>query len=66
MLPIALSHYYSALGDGTVKALLIAVPAGLEELFRQLDKLGSRPPTAAQALKTGVEPIIPPPPPGGG
>lgn len=65
-LPIALPHYYSALGDGTVKALLIAVPAGLEDLFRQLDKLGSTPPTAAQALKTGVEPIIPPPPPGGG
>jgi quercetin dioxygenase-like cupin family protein len=64
-LPIALPHYYSALGDGTVKALLIAVPAGLEDLFRQLDKLGSRPPTAAQALKTGVEPIIPPQPGGG-
>jgi quercetin dioxygenase-like cupin family protein len=64
-LPIALPHYYSALGDGTVKALLIAVPSGLETLFRQLDRLGARPPTAAQALKTGVEPIIPPQPEGG-
>ena len=65
-LPIALPHYYSALGDGTVKALLIAVPAGLEEQFRLLDKLGPKRPTAAQALRSGVEPIVPPQPPGGG
>ena len=60
-LPIALPHTYNALGDGSVKALLIAVPAGLEGQFRLLDRLGSKRPTAAQALEFGVEPILPPP-----
>jgi quercetin dioxygenase-like cupin family protein len=61
-LPVGLPHVYGVQGDGTAKALLIALPAGLENLFRLLDKLGSKPPTAAQALKTGVEPVVPPAP----
>jgi mannose-6-phosphate isomerase-like protein (cupin superfamily) len=59
-LPLGMPHYYRVQGDGTAKALLIALPGGLEDLFRTLDKLGDKPPTAAQALKTGVEPAFPP------
>jgi quercetin dioxygenase-like cupin family protein len=62
-LPIAMPHFYSVLGDGTAKALLISIPGGLEDLFRTLDRLNGSPPTAAQALKTGVEPAVPPPSP---
>jgi quercetin dioxygenase-like cupin family protein len=62
-LPIAMPHFYSVLGDGTAKALLISIPGGLEDLFRTLDSLNGAPPTAAQALKTGVEPAVPPPSP---
>jgi quercetin dioxygenase-like cupin family protein len=66
-LPNGLPHGYKVDGNGYANVVLIAVPAGIEGLFRLLSKFpaGQTPPVS-ESQKFGVEPIIPPgtPPPG--
>jgi quercetin dioxygenase-like cupin family protein len=64
-LPLGAPHLYTVDSDAT-RFILVSAPGGLETFFRTLSKLpeGGRPSTR-DALRSGVEPIIPPPPAGG-